>query len=222
MAKKKSPIGSVLVVLAVIVVAYFAYRLVFGRKVSAAGNGAYSGGGAYGSGSPYQYGQQTSSTGSNALLNALAKLLGGQKQSSSKPSQSNSQDKSQSKPSADKSAAQYQQGSGIADIYNSIVEGLIPSGPDAGQLQGSESNQDLGGDSLYSYEPDVATQSGLGDYQIPYESYDASQYDLPLYGYDSPDYGSGGSGGGGYDASQYADVLNYSGDFQLADSYSED
>lgn len=235
-AKKKSPLNAVLVIAAVAVVAYFGYRLFFGRKVQAASSGGYYGGsGGYGSQAGYGTGYSAGNSLGSTLGNLLNKLLGGSKSSGSSGKGSSSAGGGQPGGAAGKSQAGKTSGSssggGLTDIYNAIVEGLIVSGPDAGQLQGSQSDPLFGGDSLLDYQPNYFSDSSLSDYQIPSESLT----DFPLMAspsdpsandwmnipyedyYNVPLYDTSGGGGGGGNDGGYAiveqDILSADADY---------
>lgn len=216
MAKKSNiggVVGSVFTVVAVIVVVYFGYRLL----KPAAAQAATSPGGIYGNGGydPYNpYSQPTTGNG-GGLLSSLLNLLGLGKGSSSGRSGGGLSGgssgagggSSSSKPGAN-TASYSNTSSPVADIYNSIVEGLYGNG----QLQGSESNPDLGGYSLSTYEPDYS--GDLSGYQIPYEDA-GQQFDFGggqpyTGGWSQQDFQDNGSSG-------YVDTTSYGGDFSIDD-----
>lgn len=217
MATKKS--NKTLLIVAGIGIAAFAAWEIVPKLASKLGGGSGGGSGYSGVGgggyteadengyNPYGY-QQPSTLASllNALGAALNHLSSPSSGSHSSPSGSNSGYGSNTK--SGKSSASSYGSNPVADIYNSLVEGLIPSGPDAGQLQGSESNPALGGDSLYDYTPD--NSAGVGDYQIPLENADNL---LDLSGTDIPtSLGIVGDDSSASDAAinqGYADVQSY-------------
>jgi len=84
-AKKTSPIGSVLAVVAVLIVVYFAYRLLFAPRAQAATAPGVVGGG-YSGYNPYTTGQQYYGTPTQnpSLLSQLLNALRGGQQSASK------------------------------------------------------------------------------------------------------------------------------------------
>lgn len=202
MAAKKSNFGGVLTAVAVVVVVYFGYRLL---KPGAA-QAATSPGGIYGNGGydPYNTYSQPSTGG--GLLSQLLKALGLGSGSSSGGRGSLSGGGSGSGGSGSGSSgsklntASYGASSPMADIYNSIVEGLYGNG----QIDGSEANPDLGGYSLQNYTPDYS--GDLGGYQIPYQDA-GQQWDFGggqpyTGGYSNQDYQDNGSNG-------YANTTSY-------------
>ena len=194
MAAKKSnfggAIGGIFTAVAVVVVVYFGYRLL----KPAAAQAATSPGGIYGNGGydPYNPYSQPN-TGGGGLLSSLLRALGLGGSSSSggaRGSLSGGSGSGGSGGSGSKlnTASYGNSGSPMADIYNSIVEGLYGNG----QIDGSESNPDLGGYSLQTYQPDYS--GDLSGYQIPYQDA-GQQFD---FGGGQP-YTGGIDDGSGYD-----------------------
>jgi hypothetical protein len=208
MAAKKNnfggAIGGVFTAVAVVVIVYFGYRLL----KPAAAQAATSPGGIYGNGGydPYNPYSQPN-TGGGGLLSSLLRALGLGGGSSSGGARGSLSGGSGSGGSGSGggsgsklNTASYGASSPMADIYNSIVEGLYGNG----LVDGSESNPDLGGYSLQTYQPDYS--GDLSGYQIPYQDA-GQQWDFGggqpyTGGYSNQDYQDNGSNG-------YADTTSY-------------